>query len=143
MKKLLLTGVAALFLWQPGTAATAEGAKNPSDDDYWYASANHLLLPPVEYDHPFAGKVHVLRATEALTAFLCPPPTSGYMRFGCSKRLNEQECFIVIPEDNLLRIVGIFNWKIALSHETAHCNGWSLDHKGARPLSEWKRRPDE
>jgi hypothetical protein len=37
----------------------------------------------------------------------------------------------------LLRRYGVFDYKVVLAHEIGHCNGWSADHAGARPLSEY------
>ena len=57
---------------------------------------------------------------------------------GCAIRVADgAECLIVVGDDNILSGVGVYDSKIVLRHELGHCNGWSGDHAGARPLAEY------
>jgi len=112
-------------------------------------ATTHTILPPLEYDHPYKGKltINVVRNAaemEAACAGLpkipggrascAEPSTSRLMAWlrGKEGRKVYDSCVIHIRNDKDLRAMG---WapEIIRRHEIGHCNGWPGDHKGGRP----------
>ena len=87
-----------------------------------YTNSNGL--PPIEYDHPFKGKLVLETVTldelrlRCRTVFpttrACTFPGTGW-------------CKIVMADD-------VHGWKsrMLMRHEVGHCNGWPGTHFGAR-----------
>jgi hypothetical protein len=105
----------------------------------WAVSANAetapqkwLIAPPVEYDHPYAGKLTVrLAKDQAEVRAWCPGAKwKTNVMLACAFP-GPEFCTIVMASAEVLWEQG-FTPEIILRHETAHCNGWPADHKGAR-----------
>jgi hypothetical protein len=103
------------------------------------AAAGERLLPPKEFDHPFAGKLIVLTAFDQDDVRrLCPDskfsPTIGAL--GCAPGIGPKRCRIVLAPDADIIKAG-FPPELVKRHEIAHCKGWPADHRGALPYEEW------
>lgn len=90
------------------------------------------LMPPAEYDHPYAGRLTVTRVdSQAKVRELCTNaqfhPQVGAL--ACSRRV-DSDCFIIIAPDDVILKAG-FPPDVIKRHEIAHCNGWSGEHKDA------------
>ena len=103
------------------------------------------ILPPLEYDHPYTGKikVRVVQTIEEIKE-LCDLPFARAL--ACMYR-SFNTCVIVILPDETLYGKGWDPWHV-MRHEIGHCNGWSGKHEGERvPTPEadrrWKRLLDE
>jgi hypothetical protein len=116
MKKLLLTGIAALFLAMGTARAQIKTA-----------------LPPVEYDKPFAGKLEeiVVKSREEMEASC---KHIGYVPLGCAKLLAADHCVIYLASDEVNRSIGLTT-DLVRRHEVGHCNGWPKEHPGGRHLT--------
>ena len=121
--KLLLTGVAALFL-----ATGAAHAQTVSE------AVKNFMLPPVEYDKPFGGKLEevVVKSREEMDASCkrigLSLPT---VPLGCGKLLAADHCVIYLARDEVNRSVGLTT-DLVRRHEVGHCNGWPKEHPGGR-----------
>lgn len=93
------------------------------------------LIPPVRYDHPFAGALTVTVAKDQdWVRIMCPGskflPTIGAL--GCAHRHpTGRECLIILAPDADIVAAG-FTTEIVKRHEIGHCNGWSAAHEDAR-----------
>jgi hypothetical protein len=87
-----------------------------------------LVLPPVEFDHPYEGNLIEVRADKDEIASSCPEIS----RLGCAWRINSQWCRIVIANDDIIEAAGL-TFEIVRRHEIGHCNGWPGDHQGIPP----------
>jgi hypothetical protein len=93
-----------------------------------YPAQAQNVIPPLEYDHPYNGKVIVERSTsQAEIRSRCDPSTFPY-HLGCS-RLRPDGCYILLADDEFIRKHG-WTSDIVLRHEIGHCNGWPGDHRG-------------
>jgi hypothetical protein len=89
----------------------------------------HVALPPAEFDHPYTGKLTVLKEDNYV-----------FIRHVCSDTKNPIACSFRTYDDktgetlSCLIILGPDVWgdERVLRHEMAHCNGWPGDHPGAR-----------
>jgi hypothetical protein len=123
MKKLLLISIAALFL-----ATGAAHAQTVSE------AVKNFMLPPVEYDKPFGGKLEevVVKSREEMDAsckhigLLLPN-----VPLGCGKLLAADHCVIYLARDEVNRSVGLTT-DLVRRHEVGHCNGWPKEHPGGR-----------
>ena len=78
-------------------------------------------LPPVEYDHPFKGRMTIRIASTKALAKIC------YLALtteACA-RLRAGICEVYIASD-------FYRDQIMLRHEIGHCNGWGSHHFGMR-----------
>jgi hypothetical protein len=97
------------------------------------------ILPPVEYDHPYNGKLTVAIVNKEQMARLCPKASLYPIGLACAYPYETMSmCQIVMITDDIIAAVGLTP-KIVLRHELGHCNGWHNDHRGARilPENEW------
>jgi hypothetical protein len=93
-----------------------------------------LVLPPVEYDRPFRGKLQEIRVPPETMRALCPK-TSMPLTLGCAYPTRDQsECLIIMVSDEIIRAAG-WTAEIVRRHEVGHCNGFPADHRGMRPVS--------
>jgi hypothetical protein len=89
----------------------------------------HVALPPAEFDHPYEGKLVILK--EDNYVFLRHVCTSTVNAIACSYRTFDSitgqtlSCLIMLGP-------GTHDDPRVLQHEMGHCNGWSNDHEGAR-----------
>jgi hypothetical protein len=91
------------------------------------AAAQTLMgvLPPVEYDHPFAGELTVFRAKDqAQVRAMCPdskfPPIGA---LGCSiLQPGGKQCRVILAPDADIVATG-YTTEIVKRHEIGHCNG--------------------
>jgi hypothetical protein len=88
------------------------------------------VIPPVEYDHPYKGKLTVTRSGSQSDIRMSCGPTPFPYHLGCAK-LAPEGCYILMAEDDFIRKNG-WTPEIVLRHETGHCNGWPGDQRGAR-----------
>jgi hypothetical protein len=87
------------------------------------------ILPPVEFDKPYAGKLMIRRVDskeEVQRVCQLSRPTVG-----CAVKPVVDMCIIVIADDAAIAARG-WTYEIVLRHEIGHCNGWPGDHPGAR-----------
>ena len=92
------------------------------------------VLPPVEYDKPYEGRLVVTRAeSQDGVRELCSRAVFRGNALGCARRLEEGVCEIVLGSDKTIKAVGVIP-AIVFRHEQGHCNGWGSDHKGARAI---------
>jgi hypothetical protein len=97
------------------------------------------LVPPKEYDHPYKGpgelQIVEVKSQDSVHGW-CPTtvfPKAG--AFACAI-VKPWGCQVVIAPEADLKAVGL--WKaLVVRHETAHCNGWPGDHRGALPVEDW------
>jgi hypothetical protein len=91
-------------------------------------------LPPLEYDHPYTGKLRIIRADKDLLFKMCPAPLGlGADQLGCAHPYPiENECVIFLASNDILEITG-WSEEILLRHEIGHCNGWPGNH----PNPQW------
>ena len=102
------------------------------------AAAGERLVPPKEYDHPFAGELIVATAFDQDDVrAMCPsakfPPLGA---LGCAPHIGPKRCRIVLAPDADIIKAG-FPPDLVRRHEIAHCNGWPDNHPGALPFEEW------
>lgn len=89
-------------------------------------------LPPIEYDHPFKGKVKITVVdNEAEMQTACGMPGVVYL-MGCA-HLDGKVCVIHLRDEETLRRNRRTRLDILLRHEVGHCNGWR-GHAGARVM---------
>ena len=93
---------------------------------------NYLILPPVEYDHEYDGDLtlSIVNTLEELYA-LCGTRTPFML--ACSY-INQKSCLVIMVNDGIMRRKG-WTTGLLLRHEIGHCNGWSGDHVGQRPVT--------
>jgi hypothetical protein len=97
------------------------------------AAKTLAVLPPPEYDKPFAGKLTEIRVGPAIMRSICPK-TIYPVTLGCAYSTSDKsECVIVLVSDELIRAAG-WTSEIVRRHEIGHCNGFPADHRGARPV---------
>lgn len=65
-------------------------------------------------------------------ARLCPKSVYP-ITLGCAPLITKERCEIVVANDDIIKAQG-WTFPIVVRHEIGHCNGWSKDHPGARPL---------
>jgi hypothetical protein len=127
--RLLVIGLLALAGCAPAAAQTLNG-----------------VLPPVEYDHSFAGELTVVTAKDqAEVRTLCPnskfPPIGA---LGCAHiHPDGKQCRVILAPDADIVAAG-YSTEVVKRHEIGHCNGWSATHEGSRVVEEWatlKNRP--
>jgi hypothetical protein len=89
------------------------------------------VIPPVEYDHPYKGKLTIERSTSQSEIRLNCPYSAFRYHLGCAKPTAEGGCYILMADDDTIRKAG---WlpEIVLRHEMGQCDGWPGDHRGAR-----------
>ena len=98
-------------------------------------AAGERLVPPKEYDHPFAGELIVLTAFDQDDVRrLCPNAkfSSTIGALGCAPDIGPKRCRIVLAPDADIIKAG-FLPEMVRRHEIGHCNGWPADHRGALP----------
>jgi hypothetical protein len=94
-----------------------------TNDDMWALRTKMQmlkLLPPVEYDHPFAGDLYIVDGKgKCITdiSIACADPHDTW-------------CLISYEKERVVRSPMTIN--LVIRHEIAHCNGWPGDHRGAR-----------
>jgi hypothetical protein len=97
---------------------------------------SYRLMPPVEYDHPYAGALAITRFHTMADVRMVCPNTPG---IACAL-VGADHCLVYILDDWVLRAAG-YSYEQALRHEIGHCNGWSGDHPSGRHLPippEWR-----
>ena len=123
MKKLLLISIAALFL-----ATGAAHAQTVSE------AVKNFMLPPVEYDKPFGGKLEevVVKSREEMDASCKRIGLSlPNVPLGCGKLLAADHCVIYLAREEVNFSVGLTT-DLVRRHEVGHCNGWPKEHPGGR-----------
>jgi len=96
----------------------------------------YYVLPPAEYDHPYKGQLTWQMARDQQQVRdICPESKFALGALACSLRY-PNSCMIVIVRDDEIKKAG-FPPDLIKRHEIGHCNGWSSDHKGARPWQDW------
>jgi hypothetical protein len=88
-----------------------------------------VALPPVEFDHQYAGKLTVLKEDNyVFIRHVCKDTPNA---IACSFRTYDSVSGETI---SCLIMLGPETWEDerAMRHEIGHCNGWTNDHEGAR-----------
>jgi hypothetical protein len=88
------------------------------------------LEPPSQYNHPYDGQVDERVMPVAEVRVLCDSLGASHSSADASAPggtaacawVNDDTCFIILPDDELAPI-GTYR-----RHEIAHCNGWPADH---------------
>jgi hypothetical protein len=109
-----------------------------------HASESPCPLPPVEYDHPFKGILIFSEGHDQDTMRrLCRVTTLTVPLPACVVAKTDDWCVIVVAAPDQ----GSDPRDLVIRHEIGHCNGWSADHRGARPIKaeqtaycEWKSK---
>jgi hypothetical protein len=92
-----------------------------------------LILPPLEYDHPFDGEIIIVRTEAEYTPGFWKCRMSHPTPVGCARVGGRNgKCVMYIADDATLQRYGE-EYDLVLRHETGHCNGWA-NHEGARPV---------
>jgi hypothetical protein len=98
------------------------------------AKPNVGVLPPVEFDKPYTGKLKVIRGDAFLMSKLCPK-TSYPVTLACAYTSPDQsQCIIIIATDDIIHASG-WSVEIVFRHERGHCESWDHTHRGARPVT--------
>ena len=88
-----------------------------------------VALPPVEFDHQYAGKLTVLKEDNyVFIRHVCADTPNA---IACSFRTYDSASGETI---SCLIMLGpmVHDDERVMRHEMAHCNGWPNDHEGAR-----------
>jgi len=127
MKKLLLTGIAALSVL---TASAAHARPQVVVDKPRIVTTGPRinLLPPPQYDKQYDGELEMQRiSTQAEIDRIC----DGTSHYACTSRSRDgKRCWIFMATDDVLKQHGM-QYAFALRHELAHCNGWHHPHPNA------------
>jgi len=140
MKKLLLTGIATLFL-ATGTAPAIECAKYsgirlqqciaketdlielPASPPLDYKKEIDIPYdpqrPPPEFDHAFQGTVEILESAN-------PCGDGDLFKVGCMTYIQREPyplCHIEMAKRRIIEAMG-GKYDDVLRHEIGHCNGW-------------------
>lgn len=106
-----------------------------------HKKALRQILPPVEYEKPYLGKLTITRlATEKEISAVCPKTKYPY-KLGCAQHSGPKPdgsytvCRIIIVFDSVIAKANL-SFNDVFRHELAHCNGWGGDHWGARMAPE-------
>jgi hypothetical protein len=88
------------------------------------------FVPPVQYDHPYEGTVHVVTTSDK--AFLTEACPVGQFKppLACAFK-RPTGCVIVLASDELFKAKGV-SVALARRHERGHCNNWPGDHPNPR-----------
>jgi hypothetical protein len=121
-----LTILGAFVLVLVGTLAIMNSACK-SGAHGWCApmSAVHndlKLEPPAQYDHPYDGPVVERVIAVAKARALCTSLGASPRSVACSW-VSDGTCYIVLPKDEQAPVSAFRR------HETAHCNGWPVNHR--------------
>jgi hypothetical protein len=94
--------------------------------------SQYLILPPVEYDHDYTGKItfEIVKTREELRD-ICGHSIYTRWTLACAFPRGPK-CHIVMTIDDIILAHG-WTPEIILRHEIGHCNGWPSDHPGQRP----------
>jgi len=137
VKTAFLAGVAALSVLS-ASAAHAQGTP--------------VLLPPVEYDHPYSGDLLIIDDVKWQTLRdNCGPiyrdaPGAAFLS-GCA-HVYPGKCVILIAEQRTISTMAgahpSWSYDNILRHEIGHCNGWPGNHAGGRSLWDdpYARKPE-
>jgi hypothetical protein len=88
-----------------------------------------LHLPPVEYDHPYKGKLTTETVTLEQLRSRCWNAIQTSL--GCAYQ-SANSCHILLVDEEKIKAAG-WTVELMLRHERAHCNGWPQAHPGKRP----------
>lgn len=89
-----------------------------------------LHLPPVVYDQPYKGRLTTEIVTPEQLRTRCYNATLRSL--GCAFP-GSNNCHIIMLDEARINAAG-WTVELMLRHERAHCNGWTQDHPGKRPL---------
>jgi hypothetical protein len=122
MRYLLALGLGFVLAWGFGSMARVAFGAEPG-----------AMIPPVRFDHAFAGRVTVTNGSELQTRNRC----RMMFPYGCSTLLTPTHCQVyavgIGEKAGSQTITASFHAAI-VRHETGHCNGWPAHHPGARFL---------
>jgi len=115
MLKMLLTGIAALFL--------ATGTAHAGQRVVRQVTIPTGLLPPPQYDKPYDGELEVQFFSNAAdVGQACKGAGEGV---GCTyPSADHKHCRIFLVTEDVMKREGK-NYAFALRHELAHCSGWT------------------
>ena len=117
MKRLFLTGIAALFL--ATGAAHARPQVIAGKPKVVVTHFRISTLPPAKYDVPYEGQLEIFYYQNLETAGICDPGA-----LACARPTSDHKrCVISILSPEAAKRLGI-NYAFSLRHELGHCNGW-------------------
>lgn len=91
----------------------------------------YCILPPVEYDKPYKGKLTVETVPDQETlARFCGAAYVPGKTLGCASH-DATSCRVLLVPDEIIKARG-WTRALMLRHELGHCNGWPGDHPGQR-----------
>jgi hypothetical protein len=70
------------------------------------APEHRMIIPPVEYDHPYTGDMWILRGDHEQMLRLCPLPKNPRNYISGCARLVGNTCYVVVADDDILKRVG-------------------------------------
>jgi hypothetical protein len=87
--------------------------------------ARMRLLPPVEYDYPYTGKLNLSRMkTPDEVKAACPTANFLATPAACARAtIDKSQCWVYMLEDDALIALG-YDVDVVYRHEMGHCNGW-------------------
>src|SRR5262245_40874092 len=141
MKVAIIAGCVVLSV-----QCAAPGAHANSGDSW------PVLLPPLEYDHPYKGELIIIDNVKRETLQEnCGPiyrnaPSTGFLP-GCA-HVYSNKCVVLIAEQRTITSLALIHpsWSYdhILRHEIGHCNGWPSNHAGFRSLFDdpYARKPE-
>lgn len=100
------------------------------------AAAFSVLAPPVEYQHPYQGELTLQHGSPRKVDDMCRvtgqigrgPVACAYM-----ENLSQGRCTVWMPNLGAVlsrgTVVTPALYEKLLLHETAHCNGWPVNHR--------------
>jgi hypothetical protein len=96
------------------------------------------VLPPLEFDKPYKGKLTVTRVdTQRAVMDVCPKTpfplklACAYMRSPQAPDGSWEWCHMILVADEVIRSAG-YTPDTVYRHEIGHCNGWPKGHAGAQ-----------
>jgi len=122
MKKLLLTGIAALSVL---AASAAHAGQRPrvivGKPRIITTTIKGVMLPPPKYDKPYDGELEIVFFSNSEDV---KQACFGHDDAACAARsVDGKKCWIRMLSENAMKHKGE-NYAFALRHELGHCNGW-------------------
>lgn len=126
--KLALAGILIALALPAGAAAQQVAAIKPAAIKPTDIKPFPIYYPAPEFDHPYKGELTIVTAqsAEELQKACRNVPAA----LGCSERW-PTKCLITLAPDSIIKAHG-WTMEAVIRHETAHCNGWHVDHRGWR-----------
>jgi hypothetical protein len=93
-------------------------------------------LPPLRYDHPYAGELHVVtEIPPALIRFVCGAGFDPPLACAARNTPARGHCTVWFAQAKYLASFDT-RFDQTWRHEIGHCNGWGADHAAPRGIEE-------